>query len=75
MNEVSPYAVKLILFPFSLRDKVKLWLHSLAPQSITSWDLSLKAFLGKYFLPGKTTKFKQEITSFTQYNGESLYEA
>ena len=34
-----------------------------------------KAFLSKYFLPGKTAKFRQEITSFTQLSGKSLYEA
>ena len=34
-----------------------------------------KAFLSKYFPPGKTAKFRQEITSFTQHSGESLYEA
>ena len=36
MNGVSPDAIKLRLFPFSLRDKAKLWLSSLAPQSIHS---------------------------------------
>ena len=75
MNGVSSDAIKLRLFPFSLRDKAKLWLHSLAPQSITSWDLLSRAFLSKYFPPGKTTKFRQEITSFAQHSGESLYEA
>ena len=56
-------------------DKAKLWLHSLTPQSIRSWDVLCKAFLSKYFPPGKTTKFRQEITSFTQHSGESLYKA
>ena len=74
MNGVSSDAIKLRLFPFSLRDKAKLWLHSLTPQSIRSWDVLSKAFLGKYFPPGKTAKFRQEITSFIQHNGESLYE-
>ena len=75
MNGVSSDAIKLRLFPFSLRDKAKLWLHSLAPQSINTWDVLSKAFLSKYFPPGKTAKFRQEITSFTQQHGESLYEA
>ena len=47
MNGVSSDAIKLRLFPFSLRDKAKLLLHSLAPQSITSWDLLFRAFLSK----------------------------
>ena len=75
MNGVSSDAIKLRLFPFSLRDKAKLWLHFLAPQSITSWNLLSRAFLSKYFPPGKMEKFRQEITSFTQHSGESLYEA
>ena len=50
MNGVSPDAIKLRLFPFSLRDKAKLWLSSLAPNSITSWDFLSKAFLTKYYL-------------------------
>ena len=65
MNRVGPDAIKLRLFPFSLRDKAKLWFSSLAPQSIRSWDVLSKAFLSKYFPPGKMKKFRQEITSFT----------
>jgi len=34
-----------------------------------------KAFLSKYFPPGKTAKLRAEITSFAQWDGESLYEA
>ena len=35
-NNVSEDAVKLRLFPFSLRDKAKGWLHSLSAGSITT---------------------------------------
>ena len=35
INRVSADAIRLRLFPFSLRDKAKLWLRSLAPNSIT----------------------------------------
>jgi len=34
-----------------------------------------KAFLIKYFPPGKTAKLRAEIRSFIQRDGESLYEA
>ena len=37
-NNVSEDAVKFRLFPFSLRDKAKGWLHSLPAGSITSWE-------------------------------------
>ena len=58
MNGVSSDAIKLRLFPFSLRDKAKLWLYSLMPQLIRSWDVLSKAFLSKYFPPSKTVKFR-----------------
>ena len=58
MNGVSADAITLRLFSFSLRDKAKLWLNSLAPNSITSSDLLSKAFLTKYYPPGKTTKYR-----------------
>lgn len=37
-NGVSDDAIKLRLFPFSLRDKAKGWLHSLPAGSITTWE-------------------------------------
>ncbi|XP_027169924.1 uncharacterized protein LOC113769792 [Coffea eugenioides] len=33
-----------------------------------------KAFLNKFFPPGKTAKFRMDITSFSQQKGETLYE-
>ena len=37
-NGVSEDAIKLRLFPFSLRDKAKSWLYSLPAGSITTWE-------------------------------------
>ena len=53
INGVSSDAIRLRLFPFSLRDKAKLWLSSLTPNSITSWDLLSKAFLTNIILREK----------------------
>ena len=37
--------MRLKLFPFTLKDKAKIWLNSLRPRSIHSWtDLQLKKF-------------------------------
>jgi len=44
-NGVTPEAIRLHLFPFSLRDKVSAWFHSLQNGSITSWDQLRQAFL------------------------------
>ena len=38
-NGVSDDAIRLRLFPFSLRDKAKGWLNSLPTGSITTWDV------------------------------------
>ncbi|KAL5550767.1 hypothetical protein UlMin_000943 [Ulmus minor] len=75
INGVSEDAVRLRVFPFSLRDRAKEWLNSLPPGSITTWNELVQKFLSKFFPPAKTTKLRNEITSFTQYDQESLYEA
>ncbi|XP_038973113.1 uncharacterized protein LOC120105094 [Phoenix dactylifera] len=75
MNGVSDDAIRLRLFPFSLKDKAKAWLNSKAPNSFTIWNALSQAFLSKYFPPGKTAKLRNDITSFAQFDGESLYEA
>jgi len=45
INGASIDALRLCLFPFSLRDKARAWLHSLPPGSISTWDELTKAFL------------------------------
>ncbi|XP_075473922.1 uncharacterized protein LOC142504974 [Primulina tabacum] len=74
-NGVSDDAVRLRLFPFSLRDKAKSWLNCLPVGFITTWEDMAKAFLIKYFPPSKTMKLRADITTFAQYEQESLYEA
>ncbi|KAJ9166960.1 hypothetical protein P3X46_021649, partial [Hevea brasiliensis] len=64
INGVSDDAIRLRLFPFSLKDRAREWLHSLPPGSITTWDELSQAFLAQYFPPSKATK-----------DDESLYEA
>ncbi|KAJ4724582.1 DNA-directed DNA polymerase, partial [Melia azedarach] len=74
-NGVSDDAIKLRLFPFSLREKAKSWLSSLLPGTITTWDELAQRFLAKFFPPAKTAKLRNDITTFTQFDMESLYEA
>lgn len=74
-NGVSDDAIRLRLFPFSLRDKAKVWLNSLPPGTITTWDGLAQKFLAKFFPPAKTAKMRNDITTFGQYDMESLYEA
>ncbi|KAF7823798.1 uncharacterized protein G2W53_021942 [Senna tora] len=74
-NGVSDDAICLRLFPFSLRDKAKVWLQSLPEGSISTWEELAQQFLTKYFPPGKTAKMRNDITSFVLLDNESLYEA
>ena len=62
-NGVTEDALKLRLFPFTLKDKVKMWLKSQPPSSFTIWDDLSKAFIAKYF-PSKMAKVLKKITSF-----------
>ncbi|GLT29120.1 hypothetical protein SLA2020_040060 [Shorea laevis] len=62
-NGVSEDAKRLRLFSFSLRDKAK------------NWEEMSSKFLGKYFPPSKTAKMRNDITTFMQFDTESLHEA
>ena len=48
-NGVTQEAIRLHLFPFSLRDRASEWFHSLQNASITSWDQVRQAFLARFF--------------------------
>ena len=67
-------ALRLRLFPFTLKERVKLWFHSLTPNSITSWVELQAVFLKKYFPIGKTNDIMRAITSIFQYEGEQFHE-
>ena len=75
LNGVSSDAIRLCLFPFSLRDKVRVWLHSLSPGCIATWDELTRAFLAKFFPPSKTASLMNQITNFMQKDDEMHYEA
>ncbi|KAH7688674.1 Retrotransposon gag domain-containing protein [Dioscorea alata] len=64
INSVSDDAIRLRLFPFSLRGATYRWLTSLAPGSITTWKDMVEKFLARYFPPSKAARLRQEISSF-----------
>ena len=71
-NGVDDEALRLRLFPFSLRDRAKSWLNSLPPDSIISWEDLTQKFLSKFFPPAKTTKMRIEINRQNEMTGEPL---
>ncbi|KAI3510680.1 hypothetical protein L1887_17812 [Cichorium endivia] len=74
-NGVPEDAIRLRLFPFSLRDRARSWLQSFLPGQITSWEKLAQAFLIKFFPPGRTLQMRNEINQFQQRDQESLYDA
>ena len=74
-NGATNNAIRLRLFPFSLWDKAKSWLNSLPVGTITTWNDLDQKFLAKFFPLAKTTKMQNDITTFSQHDMESLYEA
>ena len=47
-KDVDNDIVKLKLFPFSLRDRAKVWFSSLCKNSIDSWNKCKDAFISKH---------------------------
>ncbi|KAL4343644.1 hypothetical protein AHAS_Ahas11G0099000 [Arachis hypogaea] len=74
-NGVNPEVYKLMLFPFAVKDRAKLWLNSPPKESLDTWDKVVTGFLTKFFPPQKLTKLRVEVQTFIQKDGETLYEA
>nr|GEX93826.1 hypothetical protein [Tanacetum cinerariifolium] len=51
------------------------WLEKEPPRSITTWDDLVSKFINEFFLPSRTTNFRNEILNFHQKFDESFHEA
>ena len=60
------HIIYLVLFPFSLKEKAKIWFHSLTPNSIYNWEDMRSVFLNKFFLPGCTNTLMRAIQNFSK---------
>ena len=69
---VNSNAVKLRLFPFSLRGKAKDWLLALPKGTITSWDECTNIFMTRFFPLAMTMQLRSNITGFRQEDREPL---
>ena len=49
VNDVPDDAIRLRLFPFSLKNRAREWLNSLPAGSISDWATLVQKFLAKYF--------------------------
>ena len=75
VRQASMEFVRLALFPFSLRDKAKIWFNTLPRASVNTWSQMSKLFLAKYYPVKRTAKVRAQITSFKQEYDESLSDA
>ena len=73
-NNISEELVKLKLFSFSLKEKAKLWLHSLRPRTIAIWQKMIKKFLKNFFPTHKINTLRRNIMNFLQKDGETFFQ-
>ena len=66
------HIICLVLFPFSLKEKAKIWFHSLIPNSISNWEDMQSIFLNKFFPPRRINSLMQAIQNFSKKPGESF---
>ena len=65
--------MRLKLFPFTLKDKAKIWLNSLRPRSIRNWTEMQAGFLKKFFSTHRTNSLKRQISTFPANENENFY--
>ena len=61
--------LRLQLFPHTLKGNAQIWLRSLPPRSITTWNTLYSKFLQKYYPPTKTNALKNQIQQFKVKGG------
>ncbi|XP_070051571.1 uncharacterized protein [Nicotiana tomentosiformis] len=71
-TNVSEDALRLRLFPFSLRGKALDWLDRLPKHSIHTWDELAEKFTAKFFSPGHIATLRDEILAFKHEPNEPL---
>nr|GFA80369.1 reverse transcriptase domain-containing protein [Tanacetum cinerariifolium] len=74
-RDVPNDAIKLMLFPYSLDDRARIWYEKEPPNSILTCDDLVNKFFNQFFPLSKTTHLKNEIYRFTQRFEETFSEA
>jgi hypothetical protein len=74
MDGVSQDQMRARLFPLSLLEKALQWFHSQPAETVQNWNTLMKAFMKKYYSPGKTQSLRNKIATFAQYPTETISE-
>nr|GEY63332.1 reverse transcriptase domain-containing protein [Tanacetum cinerariifolium] len=74
-KDVPNFAIKLMLFLFSLARTARRCLKKEPLRSIHTWEDLVSKFINEFFPPSRTTNLCNEISNFQQRFDESLYEA
>ncbi|KAL4321820.1 hypothetical protein AHAS_Ahas14G0148700 [Arachis hypogaea] len=69
-NGVHPDIYKLLLFPFSLKDKAAKWLESFPKDSLTTWEEIVNRFLTRFYPPQRINRLRAEAVDHS--SGGSL---
>ena len=64
------HIIGMVLFPFPLKEKAKIWFHLLAPNLIFTWEDMRNEFLNKFFPPACTNALMRAIQNFSEKSGE-----
>jgi hypothetical protein len=63
IKDITPEAIRLHLFPFSLVGKAKQWFYK-DKKAINTWSKCSAAFLIKFFPMDKTNALRRRIANF-----------
>ena len=67
--------IRLKIFPFTLKDKAKIWLNSLRPRTIRNWTEMQAEFLKKIFSTHRMNSLKRQISTFSANENENFMHA
>ncbi|KAK0595780.1 hypothetical protein LWI29_009881 [Acer saccharum] len=74
-HRISEDQLHMRCIPHALKDEAKIWLLTLPPASLRTWDEIREKITDQYYAPQKTSEIRAKISSFYQQDNESFYEA
>jgi hypothetical protein len=72
MDGVTQDPMRARLFPLSLLEKALQWFHSQPAETVQNCNALMRAFMKKYYSPGKTRSLCNKIVTFSQYPTEAM---